>query len=129
MSTWENWNQTYQIKTYLPISREKRQWLDAYSFLKMAREIFVSLPDMEDSYCIIAGISTADGRAAYLKIDRDYYEICEKSKAGTRTLAYWQGSLFFRGYMLKELWGNMILLLENKGKPSEDLQGGKHAAS
>lgn len=102
-----------QAHLYLPAADPSN--LDAEDILREAWGMFVSCDSLADSYSTIAKVTLPDGRAACLRMDRDFYQVAKKDRDGLATLVCWQFSSPFRGFRQDELWSNMAALVESAG--------------
>ena len=82
--------------------------IDAEPFLLKGRDIFINslvYGGIQDN-CVLAKIFTPEGRTAYLKTDRDYFDICIRDEAG-------QWAFAFHEFRQDELWSNMADFLKD----------------
>lgn len=112
---WERYRQSgYKLCRYLAIPIQQMTIIDAESFLLKGRDIFINslvIGGVQDD-CVLAKIFTPEGRTAYLKTDRDYFDICIRDETGMDTVATWQWAFAFREFRQDELWSNMADFLK-----------------
>lgn len=113
---WEKYRRDgFRLCRYLALPASEIVSIDAERFLLEGRDIFVtsSIYGGEQDYCVLAKLFEPGGRAACLRTDRDYFEICIRDSEGTQTVAYWQWAYALRGCRQDELWSNMANFLQS----------------
>lgn len=112
---WDRYRKSgYKLFRYLAVPAQQMMSIDAEQFLLKGRDIMITSlvqgGNQED--CILAKIIDLNGKAVFLRTDRDYYEICVRDKDGTYTAATWQWAFALRDLRQDELWSNMADFLK-----------------
>lgn len=105
----------YKLCRYLALPSPEILSIDAETFLLKGRDIFItsSVFGGDQDNCVLAKLFAPEGRAACLRVDRDYFEIFIRDSEGAQTAACWQWAEALRGCRQDELWSNMANFLQN----------------